>query len=136
MDRLLLMTLIAGCAPEPSTSPRIASQETPMILCAYALDEPPLSGALPNHLNDGVDCVPPEGGDLFTLGFGWRGGLIQVAASRPASEWRIYARTQNGWCVDWEGEVTIEDLPDWSVTLNVRCADGSLQLAGRIDSGR
>lgn len=134
---VLWVTLVAGCSPEVASAPRGASEaKEQAILCAYRLDEPQLSGVLPNHDNDGVDCVPPEGGDLFTLGFGWRDGLIQLTESRASGEWRIYARTKAGWCVDWLGEVAIEDLPAWSASFDVRCSDDSLRFAGRIDYGR
>jgi hypothetical protein len=135
-----------GCSnqPSPGRAPA-AGLDTVGQLCAYDLAEPAqLTGSLPSYAGRGVDCVPPEGGPTFTLGFGWPGGVLHLVAPRPAagvvplSSIGLYLRTPDGWCVEWAGVAIIDDSADWSVALDGVCVSGDdddgLRVVGQLAS--
>jgi hypothetical protein len=137
--RLALM-LLAGCTIAPAGVAREGFTVTPQT-CIYDLTSPVrLAGSLPTYFTPGVDCVPPEGGELFTVGFGWPGGVLRLAAPRPVGvvpleSVGLYLRTEEGWCADWRGDAVLEDSPSWSLIVDGMCADGGLRLAGKIAGG-
>jgi hypothetical protein len=104
MRHLLAFLLVCGCTgPAQPTSSSYSFKEVPQH-CAYALQAPVvLTGSDPTYYVPGTDCIPPEGGDVFTLGFGWPGGVLQLGAPRPVAgavslrELGLYVRTNNAW---------------------------------------
>ena len=126
-----LALLLWACTSAAPDAARESFSVTPQT-CIYDLKAPvELAGSLPTYFTPGVDCVPPEGGDVFSVGFGWRGGVLRFAAPRPVGgAVSLYVRTTETWCVDWEGEAIVEDLPSWSLFLDGTC--GSLRVLGRI----
>jgi hypothetical protein len=134
-----LLALLACTSPTAPTSSRYGFDEVPQ-RCVFALQAPEaLSGSDPTYYVEGTDCVPPEGGDAFTVGFGWPGGVLHLEAPRPVAgvvqlrELGLYMRVDGqGWCVDWDGQAVIADLPAWSVAIDGTCVDEELRVVGRI----
>jgi hypothetical protein len=130
---------VVGCTLPDDPAERNQGFAVRPTTCAYAFEKPVvLSGSLPTYATPDTDCVPPEGGDAFTVGFGWPDGVLHLEALRPVAgavplrELGLYVRTVDDWCVDWVGEAVIVDLPEWSVSIDGTCADGGLRLVGRI----
>jgi hypothetical protein len=142
MRHLFMLSLnLIGCSP--ATPPEAARQGFDVVpqLCTYALQEPvQLAGSLPSYDGaTGFDCVPPEGGETFTVGFAWPGGLLRLAAERPVAgvvqlhDVGLYVRTETAWCIDWEGVVVIEELPAWAVLIDGTCVEGGVRVIGKIN---
>jgi hypothetical protein len=133
---------LGGCSGPPG--PSRATYTDPIIpqACIYDLQMPvELSGSIPTYVDPGVDCIGPEGGETFTMGFGWPGGVLHVAARRPVAgvvqlhDVGLYVRTETGWCIDWDGTAVIEELPAWAVFIDGTCVGGGVRMIGNL-SGR
>jgi hypothetical protein len=139
MRHLLMLGVIAGCTPPPPEAARQGFDVVPQ-LCTYTLQEPVLlAGNLPSYDGAaGFDCVPPEGGEAFTVGFAWPGGLLRLVAPRPVAgvvllhDVGLYVRTETGWCTDWDGTAVIEELPAWAVAIDGTCVGGGVRVEGQI----
>lgn len=84
--------------------------------------------------SDGEECVPPEGGDVFEVGFGWRGLVTKLSVPRPidsglahfdASQVGLYVNAGGAWCTDWQGIVSVRDTDQWIAGVDARCSSGS-----------
>lgn len=145
---VLAPLVLAGCGGhavpvvEAASAPTV-DPEPP--ICTFDLVAPePLQGELA-HPETGLDCVPPEGGPDFKVGFAydaWRfvvtiprdrnrvGNAIPLDGSGLA---HLLYLGPAGSCVDWTGEVVwVSDLPAWSIYVDATCADDpGLRIIGQ-----
>ena len=147
---LVAATVALGCAgggsavpPAPATTVTAASTRT---FCDVALAAPE-AFALTLHADDvpGVDCVPPAGGDVFSLGFEHAGWWLQLDVARSslvvgqAHPFDGQASLLALDCWDWDGDVTVDadDANAWSLALDARCrSDATKTIVGRFDGDR
>jgi len=114
--------------------------------CAVALTAPE---AFAVHLgaNDvrGIDCVPPEGGEVFSLGFAHGDWWLQLDAARSslivgeAHAFDGQASLLAMDCWEWDGSFTVDedDSTGWALRVDARCrSDASVAIAGRFDGQR
>ena len=143
----LALLLVGACARPIAVAERAASDDVQTPLCAFDVEAPEaLVGAI-THAGTGIDCVPPDGGELFEIGFAhddWR-----VVITLPRSTHRIgdtisldgtqatmLLQTARVACVEWSGAVTWQsDLPSWSASVDATCSDGSARVVGRWCNG-
>lgn len=150
-----LLLLVAGCIGAPSVVPvaeALPSAEPPPY-CVWDIAAPEaLDGSLSYATQrPGIDCVTPEGGEVFSVGFATRGWWFQLDALRSAiivgksqpldrTAASLLLVTDDGRsCWEWNGDVTVLADRDagkaWSVFVDAACADGSgLRLAGQWSS--
>ena len=138
-----VMTAI-GCAgegnrvPPSETEPATAERVSPF--CAVALTAPE-SWQTTLFANDvrGVDCVPPQGGEVFSLGFshdGWWMQLDVARHSRVVGERHAFdgqAALLALDCWEWDGDVTVDqdDGAGWALRIDARCrADAAKAVVG------
>src|SRR5262249_29841860 len=79
----------------------------------------------------GVDCVPPDGGEKFSLGFSHAGWWMQLDVARPpivvgaahAFDGQAALLALNCW--EWDGAVTVEkaDRQGWALRVDAICRD-------------
>jgi len=93
----------------------------------------------------GVDCVPPEGGEVFSLGFSHAGWWLQLDVARRS----LAVGTAHAFdgqaallaldCWEWDGAVTVDadDAARWAVRIDARCRDdGRKAVAGTFSGDR
>jgi hypothetical protein len=154
MRLLLGLVLVGLCAVGCSTGsvdvpsgPRGLDTATPVLpFCIYDVTAPDrTSGSLsyaarPRH----TDCVPPEGGEVFSLGFATDGWWMQLDAVRAAftvgHPVRFEETNQAALlaldCWNWTGEfIVMKDEThshSWSVFIDATCAgDPSKRVIGQ-----
>jgi hypothetical protein len=134
---LLAASMAIGCSapgtrvPPSERSPAVAPTSV-AIFCTIDLAAPESWGTtLTADDVRGVDCVPPAGGETFSLGFahaGWwlqldiaRGSLTVGAPHAFDGQAALLALD----CWDWDGSVTVDgdDGDGWAVRLDARCRD-------------
>lgn len=129
----LLLLFVAACHPASSGVTPAITFTSSGVKCSWDLLAPITSmGASDTTFGpDGEECVPPEGGPAFGVGFGWHGLVMKVSVPRPArdefthfdaSEIGLYLNTPSGWCVDWIGIVSVLDANDWLVGVDATCS--------------
>ena len=79
----------------------------------------------------GVDCVPPAGGEVFSLGFSHAGWWLQLDVARSslavgaphAFDGQAALLALDCW--EWDGAVTVDadDAARWAVRIDARCRD-------------
>ncbi|MFI5229216.1 MAG: hypothetical protein ACHQWU_09115 [Gemmatimonadales bacterium] len=145
----LLCVFLAACGTAPPAETQVVVRPPPAPrrpFCAFDMAQPePLAGALAGYFGPGIDCVPPEGGDAFTLGFGLHSDVYVLTVERTAIRLgdsmpfvgaaHLFATVGDApACVDWRGEVVIDgDLPAWSVYIDATCSDApNIRLQGQF----
>jgi len=145
---LLAAWVAIGCAGQGSAAPpaeatTTVETERTATFCAVAL-EAPEAFATTLHADDvrGVDCVPPERGERFSLGFAHAGWWLQLDVARASlavgapHAFDAQAALLALDCWDWDGAVTVEadDDTGWAVVFDARCAkDRSKAIVGRFE---
>ncbi len=79
----------------------------------------------------GVDCVPPAGGEVFSLGVAHAGWWLQLDVARATlAVGRAHAFDGQAAllaldCWEWDGSVTVDadDAARWAVRIDARCRD-------------
>jgi hypothetical protein len=93
----------------------------------------------------GVDCIPPAGGELFSLGFAHAGWWLQLdVARRSLTVGQPHALEDQAAllaldCWEWDGSVTVDadDVQRWALRIEVRCrADAGKEIAGSFSGSR
>ena len=146
----LALLWAAACAPSgtPVPQPTTAAPDATrvVVFCSIALQAPEAWQAT-LYADDvrGVDCVPPDRGDVFSLGFSHAGWWLQLDVPRRA----LTVGTPHAFdgdaallaldCWDWDGSVTVDADDDarWAVRLDARCrADAGKALVGSFSGAR
>ncbi|MDB4964441.1 MAG: hypothetical protein JWN44_130 [Myxococcales bacterium] len=141
---LTAVTLAAGCAEKSAPIDHQASpDETIRPYCAFDLSEPEvLKGELIANDVPHLDCVAPEGGADFSVGFahdGWRAVLHLPRASARVGETIAFGdgrvamlyQGKDGYCTDWDGEVVwLGDVPSWGIIVTAYCKTAPLAVVG------
>jgi|SRR6185312_6322087 len=148
----IVLVALAGCSTAPaSTASRLdANDDTaPVPFCVFDTMAPTVAaGALsyaerPPH----TDCVPPEPGEVFSLGFATDGWWLQFDAPRSAftvgveqpivfGAASLLATQQGESCFDWSGSfVVTADLPAWSIFVDATCVSDGLRVIGQFNAG-
>lgn len=129
------MLAAIGCAQSgtrvPPTQDRNKSSDV-TTFCTIEVEAPEAwSQTLAADDVPGVDCVPPAGGEVFSLGFshaGWwlqldiaRRTLLVGAPHRFDGQAALLALD----CWEWDGSVTVDadDRARWAVRIDARCRD-------------
>jgi len=125
-----------GCAgkespvPPPETRAEATASVSPF--CTILLTAPEAWGStLTANDVPGVDCIPPQGGDVFSLGFSHAGWWLQLDVARSS---RVVgaAHAFDGQaallaldCWEWDGSVTVDedDADGWALRIDARCRD-------------
>jgi hypothetical protein len=130
----VLMAL--GCAPSSTRVPPMepapvaAAAVTPF--CTIDLVAPEVwQVTLTANDVPGIDCIPPEGGEVFSLGFAHAGWWLQLdVARRSLAVGATHAFDGQAAllaldCWEWDGHVTVDADEDarWAVRLDARCRD-------------
>ncbi|HEY2747708.1 MAG TPA: hypothetical protein VGL86_23965 [Polyangia bacterium] len=115
--------------PAPATDVVTDSVRT---FCNVALRAPE-AFAVTLHADDvrGIDCVPPAGGEVFSLGFAHAGWWLQLDVARSslvvgaAHAFDGQAALLALDCWSWDGAVTVDedDAAHWSLTIDAQCRD-------------
>lgn len=92
----------------------------------------------------GVDCIPPEGGEVFSLGFAHAGWWLQLDVARRSltvgephafdGQAKLLALD----CWQWNGSVTVDadDAHGWALRLDAQCRDDDgAPVAGKRVAG-
>lgn len=140
---LLVAAAAAGCTHPLAVAERAASDDVRAPLCTFDISAPEAFVGTLTHPEAGLDCVPPEYGDTFTVGFahdGWRlvarvpraanhvGDTIALDGRRAS----MLYQSPRGACSNWVGEVIwIAELPAWSLFVDATCSDGSARVVGQ-----
>jgi hypothetical protein len=144
--RFVLSCFVAvsvGCTPPLAVGERAASDDVQTPLCTFDVRAPEsLAGSL-THPQTGLDCVPPEYGDRFTIGFGHDDWRVIVGVPRASSRvgdtialdgrraTMLYQSTHAS-CTEWTGSIVwTSDLPSWRARVDATCADGSVRIDGQ-----
>jgi hypothetical protein len=145
---LLAACVAIGCAGQGNAVPpaeATTTVETARLrtFCAVSLAAPE-AFATTLHADDvrGVDCVPPERGERFSLGFAHAGWWLQLDVARAslavgaphAFDGQATLLALDCW--DWNGAVTVEadDDAGWTVAFDARCNnDASKAIVGRFE---
>ncbi|HEX8953082.1 MAG TPA: hypothetical protein VF945_14605 [Polyangia bacterium] len=99
------------------------------------------------HADDvaGVDCVPPAGGEVFSLGVAHAGWWLQLDVARRSIALGAHhpfdgqAALLALDCWEWNGGVTVDadDEARWAVRLDARCRDDETKaVVGSISGAR
>jgi hypothetical protein len=131
----LAVLALTGCAQSgtrvPLTQDRNIASETANF-CTIAVAAPErLQLALEADDVQGVDCVPPQGGEVFSLGFSHAGWWLQLDVARSSLVVGVphafdgQAALLALDCWEWDGSVTVDaDARDqWALHLDARCRD-------------
>lgn len=133
-------TSLPSSAPSPE---RVGETRT---FCAVALSAPERFDIV-RAADDvsGVDCIPPDGADTFSLGFSHAGWWLQLDIARPTlvvgephpfdGQAALLALD----CWEWDGAVLVEedDRAGWAARLDVTCRDDAARrIAGRFRGER
>lgn len=145
MDKLLILLLsallLAGCTFQVDPVP------VSPVACAYDVRSPVVAaGALGSSPGpDGMRCVPPAKGDLFSVHLSWDSGemilaiprdKIRVGTNLPiGANALLYGRTDTLDCVEWTGDVIVQgDLPHWGVRVEAACfATPTFRIVGQFE---
>jgi hypothetical protein len=144
------MTMLAvGCADSgsavPSDAPPMAAMaDSVSTFCAVALTEPEaFTVTLDADDVRGIDCIPPAGGEVFSLGFAHAGWWLQLDIARATlspgtphpfdSQAALLALD----CWDWDGAVTVDedDAAGWSLTFDAHCRKDATKSIVGVFSG-
>jgi len=142
----ILVLALGGCAPGEKIAHQASPDEVRPFFCTFELTTPEaLGGQL--MLNDaaGVDCVAPEAGDTFKVGFGRPTWRLVVTVPRTLNEpsetpipldggtVALLYQGRDAWCSAWRGELSwLADAPRWSISVDATCAnDAELHVAGQ-----
>ena len=136
--------MAVGCAGRekaiPRPEPSAETAETVSPFCTILLTAPE-SWQATLSANDvsGIDCIPPQGGDVFSLGFSHAGWWLQLDIARPS----VVAGAAHAFdgqaallaldCWEWDGTVTVDedDADGWAVRIDARCrADAKKSVVG------
>src|SRR4051812_27020771 len=143
------LLVAVGCAqeskpvPSQDTAPKEATSLSPF--CAISLDAPERwQATLTANDVPGVDCVPPQGGDVFSLGFAHDGWWLQLDVARSS----LAVATAHAFdgqaallaldCWEWDGSVTVDedDADGWALRIDARCRDDARRAVVGSFSGR
>lgn len=149
----LLLVVVAGCVG--STTDAVverAAQTDPAPFCTFSAARPAaIDGAVSYSKRPaGVDCVPPGGGEVFSLGFASADWWFQLDAPRAAfavgepqpitygAASLLLVLDSGASCWNWTGDFTVmSDLPGWDVYIDATCADDpSLHVVGHWNGTR
>jgi hypothetical protein len=150
---LVAVAAIAACSGQPNRTacegvkPAITSFATKGAACAWEVLEPvDTTGASDTTFgSDGQECIPPEGGYWFEVGFGWMGAVIKLSVPRPvgrdlmrfdASEVGLYVNAGGKWCIDWKGIVAVRDANDWFAGVDAECTTDDLRVTAHWEGKR
>jgi hypothetical protein len=140
--------MAVGCADAgkrvPPSENAPATAETVAPFCSVAL-EAPESWQTTLFANDmhGIDCVPPQGGEVFSLGFSHRAWWMQLdIARRSLTVGKAHAFDDQAAllaldCWEWDGDVTVDedDAAGWAVRIDARCRDDAQKAVVGAFSG-
>src|SRR5512144_354758 len=131
----MAMIAVVGCAQSGTSVPPMQNERATTKVTTFCTIEliAPEAYRATLSANDvrGVDCVPPAGGEVFSLGFahaGWwmqldlaRRSLVLGAAHRFDGQAALLALD----CWEWDGSVTVDADDDarWAVRVDARCRD-------------
>jgi hypothetical protein len=151
MRNLLILSAIvvtAGCAQQTQQQPlnidhQASPDETMRPFCAFDLTQPEtLQGELIANDVAHLDCVAPEGGAEFRVGFAhdaWRAVLHLPRAANRVGETvafgdarvSLFYQGKDGYCNDWQGDVVwLSDLPSWGVLVTAYCKTAPIAVVG------
>jgi len=151
---LIAAVLAVGCAGGGTAVPSAGDAtvraperaEAPRVFCAAELTAPePLQIVLTANDVKGVDCVPPDGAEKFSLGFAHDGWWLQLDIARPtivmgrAHPFDGQAALLALDCWEWSGAVTVDedDAAGWALALDVTCVgDTHKRIAGSFRGAR
>ena len=141
------MVAALGCAQQDTRVPRTQDRnsiEEPANFCTIDIQAPEAWSAVLSA-NDvrGVDCVPPDRGEVFSLGFSHAGWWLQLDIARPtvvvgrAHAFDGQAALLALDCWEWDGAVTVEadDDAGWAVRIDARCRDDAHKAVVAAFSG-
>lgn len=146
-----LALLVCGCSGAAVAAHRDASALAPARpFCVYDTTAPTTtSGAVSyDSRAPGVDCVPPELGGVFSLGFAADGWWLQFDAPRYAvkvgdaqpiafSAASLLAVQGEASCFEWTGDYeVVSDLPAWSIFIEATCKASGLRVVGQWSAPR
>lgn len=143
----LFLVGVVGCT---GAAPNIADVKTarndPVPFCTYSAAWPATTDGAISYTKRpaGVDCVPPEGGEVFSLGFASASWWFQLDAPRTVfvigepqpiaygTSSLLLVQHDGTSCWNWTGDFTVmSDLPSWDVYIDATCIDDpSIRVAG------
>jgi hypothetical protein len=134
---LVLVAALVGCShPREDTSAAPLERAAPSpTACVYDVrHHVEAYGELAGYFGpDGADCVPPEYGDVASVGLGLRGVLLKARVRRSNGAWSLYATTDDAWCNEWDGDVwLVSDLPRWHFEIDARCRTAPLDVEATV----
>ena len=148
---MVAMLLAVGCAGSgnevPSAPPQTtATTDSARTFCAVALVAPE-AFTVTLHADDvrGIDCIPPAGGEVFSLGFAHADWWLQLDIARATlvvgapHAFDGQAALLGIDCWDWDGAVTVDedDAAGWSIAFDATCrADDGKSIVGRFSGER
>jgi hypothetical protein len=132
----LAVLMAVGCAgsstPVPQEERAPATAASLRLFCAISLEAPERwQATLAANDVRGVDCIPPDGGEVFAFGFAHDGWWLQLDVARPTlvvgaphpfdGQAALLALD----CWEWDGSVTVDedDAAGWALRLDARCGD-------------
>jgi hypothetical protein len=148
---LFVALMAVGCAgggsalPPTEETTGVTSESLPTF-CAATLSAPEVIDVRLGA-NDvrGIDCIPPAGGQVFSLGFAHAGWWMQLDIARPslvvgeAHAFDGQAALLAVDCWEWDGGVTVDedDGVGWALRVDAHCrGDASLAVVGRFGGER
>lgn len=139
--------VFAACGPAGAPAVEIArsTDVTAAPSCRFDFAAPePLDGELWANDAPGLDCVPPDGGATFQVGFAhgpWRlvvtlprarhhvGDTVPLDGDAAA----LLYQSADRWCADWIGVVVWRgELPDWRIDVDAWCTTTLAHVAGTL----
>ena len=138
------LVMAVGCAgegnrvPPSERAPATAATVSPFCVVALTAPEAWQTTLFANDVH-GVDCVPPQGGDVFSLGFSHDGWWMQLDVARRSlvvgerHDLEHQAALLALDCWEWDGSVTVDedDAAGWALRIDARCrADARKAVVG------
>jgi hypothetical protein len=131
--------------PQTQTTAEPASAASAAPFCAIELRAPETwQATLEADDVAGVDCIPPAGGEVFSLGFAHAGWWLQLDIARTSltvgaphtldGQAKLLALD----CWQWDGAVTVDadDRDHWALRIDAQCRDDDgAPIAGKRVSG-
>ena len=140
-----MLVFVGGCGGSTGTPEQAAAVATPSPFCTYDTTAPTATAGDVSYSSraPGVDCVAPEPGAVFSLGFAARGWWLQFDAPRYAVKVgeaqpiafgaaSLLVVQGEASCFQWSGTFTVmSDLPQWSIFIDATCKASGLRVVGQ-----